>query len=149
MMQTERIGVCLPSSASSTATCVASSRVGTRINACIDSFGSAFSRIGSPNAAVLPVPVLAWPITSVPESTTGISLAWMSVGCLKPASVTPRNTDPPSPNCPNVTDWSNISLINSASRHTDFKKIARHRRTPAGTRCLNRLNGGYPPNNDL
>jgi hypothetical protein len=34
---------------------------------------------GSENAAVLPVPVWAAPITSLPVSTTGMALAWMGV----------------------------------------------------------------------
>ncbi len=34
---------------------------------------------GSENAAVLPVPVCAAPITSWPVSTTGMASAWMGV----------------------------------------------------------------------
>ena len=40
-----------------------------------------FERIGSAKAAVLPVPVWAWPITSTPESTAGMIAAWMGEGC--------------------------------------------------------------------
>ena len=33
-----------------------------------------------PKAAVLPVPVLAWPITSKPSRASGISAAWIGDG---------------------------------------------------------------------
>ena len=35
---------------------------------------------GSANAAVLPVPVCAWPSMSAPDSSTGIVAAWMGEG---------------------------------------------------------------------
>jgi hypothetical protein len=38
-----------------------------------------FCSSGSENAAVLPVPVCAAPMTSRPASTIGIALAWMGV----------------------------------------------------------------------
>ena len=38
------------------------------------------------NAAVLPVPVCAWPIKSVPSSAGGINPAWMGVGSRYSAS---------------------------------------------------------------
>src|SRR3954447_7901239 len=42
--------------------------------------GSMYSSIGRPNAAVLPVPVWAWPITSLPSSSAGIVSSWIGVG---------------------------------------------------------------------
>ena len=58
-----------------------SSRVGVRISACVSgSSGSTKSIIGSPNAAVLPVPVCAWPITSRPWSNSGMACSWMGLG---------------------------------------------------------------------
>ncbi len=41
-------------------------------------------RIGSKNAAVLPVPVSAVPITSPPLNITGIACFWMGVGSVNP-----------------------------------------------------------------
>ena len=66
------------------ATCIASSRVGTSTSAdgCFRSLPPSAMRwsIGSANAAVLPVPVAAWPIRSRPVSSAGIASAWMGVG---------------------------------------------------------------------
>ena len=36
--------------------------------------------IGRPKAAVLPVPVCAWPITSRPASREGIACSWIGLG---------------------------------------------------------------------
>ena len=64
----------LPSFISSPAVCSASSRVGDSTMACTRlSAGSIFSTSGMPKAAVLPVPVCAWPITSRPSSMGGIA----------------------------------------------------------------------------
>jgi hypothetical protein len=58
-----------------------SSRVGVRTIAWVSSFsGSMCSSIGSPKAAVLPLPVCAWPMTSWPLSSSGIACAWIGVG---------------------------------------------------------------------
>ena len=43
------------------------------------SWRSIFCSSGSVKAAVLPVPVWAAPITSRPDRTMGIALAWMGV----------------------------------------------------------------------
>ena len=48
------------------------------------SLGSTYSSIGSPKAAVLPVPVWAWPITSRPSSSAGIACSWIGVGSRSP-----------------------------------------------------------------
>ncbi len=41
---------------------------------------SSISISGMPKAAVLPVPVLAWPMTSLPSSASGMSPAWIGEG---------------------------------------------------------------------
>src|SRR2546426_619873 len=64
-------------------TCSASSRVGTRISArsaCPLSPPASRWRIGSMNAAVLPVPVWAEPIRSRPARASGIASCWIGVG---------------------------------------------------------------------
>src|SRR5947209_1452191 len=74
-----RVGASLRASS---ATCTTSSRVGARIMA----WGPGslrsrhLSRNGSRKAAVLPVPVWAWPITSRPSRACGIRAAWIGVG---------------------------------------------------------------------
>ena len=58
----------------SSRTCTASSRVGTRTRACGGAplrAGLSCSRIGIANAAVLPVPVRAWPSTSIAGEGAG------------------------------------------------------------------------------
>ena len=58
-----------------------SSRVGVSTIACVSSFsGSMYSSMGSPKAAVFPLPVCAWPITSCPLSSSGMACAWIGVG---------------------------------------------------------------------
>ena len=80
--------VCLAYSAICCATWSASSRVGSNTSARTGwrageaELFSCLSRRcsnGSENAAVLPVPVCAAPITSLPVSTTGMACAWMGV----------------------------------------------------------------------
>ena len=66
---------CFPSLTSSSLTCIASSLVGAKISAFGDFFfpeKSALFIIAHPKAAVLPVPVWAWPIISCPSRATGI-----------------------------------------------------------------------------
>ena len=73
----------------SSRTWTASSRVGTRARACVPGFcerGSRRSRMGMQKAAVLPVPVWAWPIRSMPARALGISPAWIGVGSRYSAS---------------------------------------------------------------
>ena len=62
---------------------MASSRVGTSttaVGALPRSPGARRSRMGSANAAVLPVPVAAWPSASRPVSRAGTASAWIGVG---------------------------------------------------------------------
>ena len=71
----------LPYVRSACVTWMQSSRVGVSTSACVSgSSGSTKSIIGSPNAAVLPVPVCAWPITSLPASSSGIACSWIGLG---------------------------------------------------------------------
>ena len=75
----------------SSATWIASSLVGERIMTCVFLLsGSTFSSIGIPNAAVFPLPVCAWPITSLPLNTTGIACAWIGDASSNPISLIPR-----------------------------------------------------------
>ena len=58
-----------------------SSRVGVRTSAWTSATdGSTYSMIGIPNAAVLPEPVWAWPMMSLPWSSGGIACSWMGLG---------------------------------------------------------------------
>jgi hypothetical protein len=60
---------------------MANSRVGASTSACgLPARISMRDRIGSANAAVLPVPVCAWPSTSRPSSSGGIVAAWIGEG---------------------------------------------------------------------
>ena len=73
--------LCAPYVRSACVTWMHSSRVGVSTSACtLCSVGSMYSMIGSPNAAVLPVPVCAWPITSRPSSSDGIACSWIGLG---------------------------------------------------------------------
>jgi hypothetical protein len=63
------------------ATWIASSRVGASTSACgARPAARACARIGSANAAVLPVPVWAWPSTSRFASSGGMVAAWIGDG---------------------------------------------------------------------
>jgi hypothetical protein len=63
------------------ATWMASSRVGASTSACgLVLARSMLASTGSANAAVLPVPVCAWPSTSRPFSNAGMVAAWMGDG---------------------------------------------------------------------
>ena len=69
--------------------CSASSRVGSRISARVPDFGacvaSNLSSTGNTKAAVLPLPVLAETIRSLPVNATGMACAWTSVASVKPS----------------------------------------------------------------
>ena len=70
-----------PYARSACVTWMQSSRVGVSTSACTAGLsGSAYSTIGRPKAAVLPVPVWAWPITSLPSRSGGIACSWIGVG---------------------------------------------------------------------
>ena len=76
----------LPNLYSSSDTCIASSLVGTITTASTPDFPLSLFNIGSPNAAVLPVPVCACPTISLPAKITGIACSCIGLGSLKPAS---------------------------------------------------------------
>ena len=78
-----------PKRKSSSWDCTANSRVGAITRAWIV-FSSVriLSRVGKPKAAVLPVPVCAWPMTSLPSRASGIVNSWIGDGCSKPAATT-------------------------------------------------------------
>ena len=61
-------------------TCCASSLVGSTIIAWLISFFKSLVNNGSKNAKVLPVPVWAEPIISLPVIAIGIDFSWISVG---------------------------------------------------------------------
>ena len=70
-----------PYARSACVTWMQSSRVGVSTSAwTLGSLGSAYSTMGRPNAAVLPVPVCAWPITSRPSRSGGMACSWIGVG---------------------------------------------------------------------
>ena len=88
--------VCLPSTCASLWICTASSRVGAitmRADASSSAAPRAAGRVSSVwnsatrKAAVLPVPVCAWPATSLPVSAMGSVWAWIGVQRVKPASL--------------------------------------------------------------
>ena len=87
-------GLRRPPGSSTSATCSASSRVGTSTSPS-GALGSATSvmraSIGTPKASVLPEPVWARPHTSRPCSATGIASVWIANGCAKPAAASPRS----------------------------------------------------------
>ena len=53
----------------------ANSLVGTTISACTGPWRFNLLNIGKEKAAVLPVPVCAWPITSIPLKINGIAVS--------------------------------------------------------------------------
>jgi len=70
-----------PSLRSSRATCALSSRVGQTTSACSDRRARSIPcKIGNANATVLPLPVLDWPIRSLPASSAGMLSVWIGVG---------------------------------------------------------------------
>ena len=78
---------------SASATCMASSRVGVRTSAWTPRWvGSTAASSGSPNAAVLPVPVWATPVMSRPASSAGMACSWIAVGVVKPSVAAARSS---------------------------------------------------------
>ncbi|MFO1426340.1 MAG: hypothetical protein U1F11_05090 [Steroidobacteraceae bacterium] len=92
--------VCRPSSSASLWIWTASSRVGAMtmartpvlLRAAGEGRVSRFWKIEIRNAAVLPVPVCAWPATSRPARAKGSVWAWIGVQRSKPASAIPCMT---------------------------------------------------------
>ncbi len=85
---------CSATGDSTSATCTASSRVGTSTRPS-GRDGSATSvmraSIGTPNASVLPEPVFARPQTSLPVIATGTASVWMLNGVAKPQAARPAS----------------------------------------------------------
>ena len=114
-----RLGRPTASFCSSTTICWTSSRVGARMMA----WGprpraSSISMSGMPNAAVLPVPVLAWPMTSRPSSALGMKAAWMGVGwvyraCLRALSMVGLRSIDRNPRRGLLFNSSNQSILRS------------------------------------
>src|SRR5438105_11850242 len=75
---------CWPKRSRNAFVCSAISRVGERISPRTPRPCVRRSASGRTNAAVLPEPVCARPMTSRPERATGITSAWMGVGYSKP-----------------------------------------------------------------
>ena len=85
------------------ATCTASSRVGASTSPWVArDLGSTRSTSGRAKAAVLPVPVCAWPIRSRPASRRGTARAWIGVGASKPRAAIARSSSGDSPSSSNV-----------------------------------------------
>jgi len=66
-----------------------SSRVGTTTSARgspVRSVSFSFCRSGMPNASVLPVPVRACPMTSLPSRAIGSASVWMAKGVTMPSA---------------------------------------------------------------
>src|SRR5579871_5742129 len=86
-------GVCVARSFRSSRICAASSRVGARTSARVRPRGPPMRwfRMGSRNAAVLPLPVWAHAMRSRPSRAAGMASPWMPVGRTKPRSLMPRS----------------------------------------------------------
>ena len=94
----------------------ASSRVGTSTIAWTTlREGSIRCRIGNAKAAVLPVPVWAWPMTSRPSSNGGMAAAWIGVGCSNPCASTEASSSDRRPNAANA-DSAGVSSGAGAAR---------------------------------
>src|SRR5215213_5592535 len=88
---------------------MASSRVGVSTRACTPlPAGPSLSRMGRAKAAVLPVPVCAWPTTSRPSRSSGMVFCWMGEGVSYPTSAIAFSNGSPRPN------WSKESARTSA-----------------------------------
>ena len=67
-----------------------------------------------PKARVLPVPVRAWPIMSVPESAMGMAMAWIGKGWTMPTCSSAWTIGPSTPRSANVSG-SGASASSAAS----------------------------------
>src|SRR5215210_2940771 len=90
-MAAARIPACRPRSLKCSTIWAASSRVGARTRARVTPRFWPMSRfrMGSANAAVLPLPVIAQARTSRPSTAGGMPSRWIGVGTVKPRSATP------------------------------------------------------------
>ena len=58
-----------------------------------------------PNARVLPVPVRAWPIMSVPVSAIGMAMAWIGNGLVMPTCSRASTIELSTPSSLNDVGW--------------------------------------------
>ncbi len=70
--------------------------------------------MGSANAAVLPVPVCALPMTSRPAIIRGMALNWIGVGSVKPIAFTPCKTAEDNPKLVNMLQSHPVHLFMQA-----------------------------------
>eukprot|EP00967_Tisochrysis_lutea_P145261 scaffold272598_cov30-Tisochrysis_lutea.AAC.2 len=82
------------------ATCDASSRDGARISACAEAIGRIVARIGSRYVRVLPEPVCARTIASLPCMMGRTAAAWTGVGRVKPSVLARSTSQSGSPKLP-------------------------------------------------
>src|SRR3954469_18159647 len=120
----------LPNRSLSAPICRASSRVGASTRARVPCLPSSRSRIGSTNASVLPVPVAAQPITSLPSSAGGMACAWIGVGASKPARASKARLFPESPSSPNCIRRPYPDRARSASISTVVGELLARRAAP-------------------
>src|SRR3954452_10499524 len=97
----------LPAAAMSRASCKPSSRVGTTTSAwgrpSAPSLGaSTRSSSGRPKPSVLPVPVGAWPIRSVPRRAIGTAYSWIANALVIPAAASASTVSARTPNSAKV-----------------------------------------------
>ena len=110
-------------------TCSASSRVGARIRPWMTRRSrSSFSSIGSVKAAVLPVPVRAWPLQSRPASASGRNAAWILLGRSNPISSSVSRVSSLSPRSAKVGPSSS-----AASSSFDRRRLAAGLRSGAAS----------------
>src|SRR5688572_27498327 len=88
-----------------------SSRVGTRMIACVETPLVARWRMGMAKAAVLPVPVRAWPRMSTPSSARGISMFWMAEGTVNFISASARRIDGRTPSAAKASGTGGCSAL--------------------------------------
>jgi hypothetical protein len=105
---------------SASATCIASSRVGTRIRAlgwCGRARPPCATRAssGRPNARVLPEPVWPRPSTSRPARASGMVAAWISNGVVRPSRVSTRTSSAGTPRSAKVLSGTGIATTSSAA----------------------------------
>src|SRR4051812_34039751 len=79
--------------------------------ACVPTPFSHRWRMGMPKAAVLPVPVRAWPSRSTPARARGISRSWISEGVVNFASARARRMEGRTPRAANASGTGGCSVL--------------------------------------
>ncbi len=124
----------------------ASSRVGATMSACglpwgmsvyAGSFGVTLRcSTGMPKASVLPVPVRAWPIRSVPSRATERVISWMAKGVVMPARSSASQMSGSTPSSRNVVRVLSLSCVvarPARAGEPNWKTVSSVRRTVTGT----------------